>query len=383
MQYNGSVIQEISLDVSRFNPIAPILVKQKDAYTRGFKVTITDNGTPLQIQDSTEVWFNCENLTSVVEGGVETTKKASVEGTVNADGTVTVFVPSVVMEIAGNIQCDISIITTAETNNELTSQVLKTMTFMLDCQKAANPSGTSSAAEDDILVGLASGTIVPPSGEYVPRTRTIAGLPLSANIAADDLSEAIADDVYDYLEMEKLARLAAESTATTNDLKPVVKGQYYYSSERGTIGVKTSEATPITQSIPPQYIESYDTTTTDNKLADKANIETGSVDDCYNVNSSNLHMSGSYQLIGDMCFISAHAPLRQGQTKETYNLPVSADGYASVIAIGPFTTQAQEFGTIYHLKAQADVILIQKSDGTAFGSNDFVDFTISYKYGGS
>lgn len=383
MQYNGSVIQEISLDVSRFNPIAPILVKQKDAYTRGFKVTITDNGTPLQIQDSAEVWFNCENLTPVIESGVETTKKASVEGTVNADGTVTVFVPSVVMEIAGNIQCDISIITTAEANNELTPQVLKTMTFMLDCQKAANPSGTSSAAEDDILVGLASGTIVPPSGEYVPRTRTIAGLPLSADIAADDLSGAIADDVYDYLQMEELARLALDSTATTNDLKPVTKGQYYYSSERGTIGVKTSEATSTAESIPPQYIESYDTTTTDNKLAGKANIETGSVDDCYNVNSSSLHLSGSYQLIGDMCFVSAHAPLRQGQTKEVYNLPVSADGYASVVAIGPFTAQAQEFGTIYHLKAQADVILIHKSDGTAFGSNDFVDFTISYKYGGS
>lgn len=384
MQYNGSVIQEISLDVSRFNPIAPILVKQKDAYTRGFKVTITDNGTPLQIQNSAEVWFNCENLTPVIESGVETTKKASVEGTVNTDGTVTVFVPSVVMEIAGNIQCDISIITTTEVNNELTSQVLKTMTFMLDCQKAANPSGTSSAAEDDILVGLASGTIVPPSGEYVPRTRTIAGIPLSANISSSDLTSALSDDMYDDLQMEEVARLALDSTASINDLKPVVKGQYYYSSERGTIGVKTSEATPITQqSIPPQYIESYDTTTTDNKLADKANIETGSVDDCYNVNSSNLHLSGSYQLIGNMCFISAHAPLRQGQTKETYKLPVLADGYASVVAIGPFTNQQQEFGTIYHLKAQADVILIHKSDGTAFGSNDFVDFTISYKYGGS
>lgn len=383
MQYNGSVIQEISLDVSRFNPIAPILVKQKDAYTRGFKVTITDNGIPLQIQNSAEVWFNCENLTPVIESGVETTKKASVEGTVNTDGTVTVFVPSVVMEIAGNIQCDISIITTTEVNNELTSQVLKTMTFMLDCQKAANPSGTSSAAEDDILVGLASGTIVPPSGEYVPRTRTIAGIPLSANISSSDLTSALSDDMYDDLHIDELADLAVSSTATTTDLKPVVKGQYYYSSERGTIGVKTSEATSTTDPTSPQYIESYDTTTTDNKLADKANIETGSVDDCYNVNSSNLHLSGSYQLIGDMCFISAHAPLRQGQTKEVYNLPVSADGYASVVAIGPFTTQAQEFGTIYHLKAQADVILIQKSDGTAFGSNDFVDFTISYKYGGS
>lgn len=383
MQYNGSVIQEISLDVSRFNPIAPILVKQKDAYTRGFKVTITDNGIPLQIQNSAEVWFNCENLTPVIESGVETTKKASVEGTVNTDGTVTVFVPSVVMEIAGNIQCDISIITTTEVNNELTSQVLKTMTFMLDCQKAANPSGTSSAAEDDILVGLASGTIVPPSGEYVPRTRTIAGIPLSANISSSDLTSALSDDMYDDLHIDELADLAVSSTATTTDLKPVVKGQYYYSSERGTIGVKTSEATSTTDPTSPQYIESYDTTTTDNKLADKANIETGSVDDCYNVNSSNLHLSGSYQLIGNMCFISAHAPLRQGQTKETYKLPVLADGYASVVAIGPFTNQQQEFGTIYHLKAQADVILIHKSDGTAFGSNDFVDFTISYKYGGS
>lgn len=378
MQYNGSIIQNITLDVSQFNPIAPILVKQKDAYTRGFKVTITDNGTPLQIQDSAEVWFNCENLTEVVENGVTTTKRASVEGTVNADGTVTVFVPSVVMEVAGNIQCDISIITTTEINNELTSQVLKTMTFMLDCQKAANPSGTSSTAEDDILVGLASGTIVPPSGDYVPYTRTIAGIGLSANISSGDLADALWDD----LTIEERAIRKTSSTSTITDIKPIMKGQYYFSTERGVIGVKRSEATPTTESGTPLYIESYDTTTVNNKLSSKADIESGSLDSCENINDSAKHLTGSYQLTGDICTLSATAPIRQGQTYEAYYLPVTSDGYSCGTTVYPISTSAPP-GTLYRIAVSENYVVVKLSNGAEFSGSTNISFTISYKYGGS
>ena len=378
MQYNGSIIQNITLDVSQFNPIAPILVKQKDAYTRGFKVTITDSGTVLQIQDSAEVWFNCENLTEVVENGVTTTKRASVEGTVNADGTVTVFVPSVVMEVAGNIQCDISIITTTEINNELTSQVLKTMTFMLDCQKAANPSGTSSTAEDDILVGLASGTIVPPSGDYVPYTRTIAGIGLSANISAGDLADALWDD----LTIEERAIRQTSSKATITNLKPVMKGQYYFSTERGVIGVKRSEAIPETQSGDPLYIESYDTTTVNNKLSGKADIESGSLESCENVYDNTKHLSGSYQLTGDICTLSATAPIRQGESYEAYYLPVTSDGYSCGTTIYPDSVSAPP-GTLYRIAVSGNYVVVKLSNGADFSSSTNISFTISYKYGGS
>ena len=377
MQYNGSIIQNITLDVSQFNPIAPILVKQKDAYTRGFKVTITDSGTVLQIQDSAEVWFNCENLTEVVENGVTTTKRASVEGTVNSDGTVTVFVPSVVMEVAGNIQCDISIITTTEINNELTSQVLKTMTFMLDCQKAANPSGTSSTAEDDILVGLASGTIVPPSGDYVPYTRTIAGIGLSANISSGDLADALWDD----LTIEERAKRQTSSAPTVTDLRTIMNGQYYFSTERGVIGVKRSEATPPTEGTP-LYIEAYDTTTTDNILANKADIETGSLTSCANINDSTKHLYGTYQLTGDICTITVDAPIILNDTYEAYYLPVTADGYASGIAISPFYPSSN-FGAVYQIVVRSNYLIMQLSDGSAFTGNANISFTISYKYGGS
>ena len=86
MQYNGSIIQNITLDVSQFNPIAPILVKQKDAYTRGFKVTITDNGTPIQIPNdgTASVVFNCENQEGI-DNQTGENKRASVYGTINND----------------------------------------------------------------------------------------------------------------------------------------------------------------------------------------------------------------------------------------------------------------------------------------------------------
>lgn len=148
MVYSGEIIEAISVDVSRLNRMDALFVKQGDAYTRKYKATITNDGVPIEIPNTATILFNCQNL-------ADQTKKSTVEGTVNNDGTVTVQVPQVVMQVPGNIQCDIAIRTTSDND----TQVLKTMTFMLECQKAANPTGTSTQAEDDIINRLLSGTI--------------------------------------------------------------------------------------------------------------------------------------------------------------------------------------------------------------------------------
>ncbi len=179
--YDGTIYEELSVDVSQQNEFAPRLVKQGDAYTRGYIITLTKNGEPLTIPTAnTTAWFNCRNKT-------DKTKRASATGTINSNGTVTVKVPTVVMEVAGFNQCDISIITASGND----TNILKSTLFYLNCEEAANPNGTTTAAEDSILAGIAAGNIVPPAGPYVPKTRQIAGIDLQDDINAADLKTAL------------------------------------------------------------------------------------------------------------------------------------------------------------------------------------------------
>lgn len=104
----------------------------------------------------------------------------------------------------------------------------------------------------------------PIADDKVDKTTLIAGLNLESDISAADL----ADVLYDELSLEDYALLADESKASVIDLKPVAKGQYYYSEERGVIGVKTSEATDISSETAPTYIEAYTTDKVDEMLGD-------------------------------------------------------------------------------------------------------------------
>lgn len=150
--YGGKIYERISVDVSQPNMFAPPLVKEGDAGTRGFIITVTDNGDPINIPDTATVWLNCSNT-------ADAEKHASAEGTINSDGTVTVDVPTVVMEVPGIIECDVSIITLSGTDE---TEILKSTLFCLSCERAANKNGTSTKAEDSILAGIASGEIEVP-----------------------------------------------------------------------------------------------------------------------------------------------------------------------------------------------------------------------------
>jgi hypothetical protein len=96
----------------------------------------------------------------------------------------------------------------------------------------------------------------------------IAGLSLEGDISVSDLAKALADALFDELQLEDYASLANESKASVIDLKQVSKGQYYFSEERGVIGIKTSEATDISSETAPTYIEAYTTEKIDDMLGD-------------------------------------------------------------------------------------------------------------------
>ena len=150
--YGGKIYEHLSVDVSQPNMFAPPLVKEGDSGTRGFIITVTDNGEPITVPTTATVWLNCSNT-------ADAEKHASAAGTINSDGTVTVDVPTVVMEVPGLIECDVSIITLSGADE---TEILKSTLFCLQCERAANKDGTSTEAEESILAGIASGEIEVP-----------------------------------------------------------------------------------------------------------------------------------------------------------------------------------------------------------------------------
>lgn len=157
--YNDYITEELSIDVCQLNSFPPPLVKQKDANSRKYHITVTKNGSQLIVPNDAEIWFNCRNQTN-------SEKRSSLEGDVLSDGTILVTVPKVVMDVPGYIECDLSIITLAESEND--TNILKTTTFLLYCQESANPNGSSGTAEDTILAKMASGELE----LFIPNTYT-------------------------------------------------------------------------------------------------------------------------------------------------------------------------------------------------------------------
>lgn len=139
--YTGVIYQDISVDVSEPNQFAPLLVAQGDAYTRGLVITITQHGEKLNVPNTgVNASLNACNM-------ADNSKKASTMATINSDGTITAIIPSVVMEVAGYVQCDVSIIGSNVSN----ATVLKSTVFYLSCEASADTDGSSQPPEDDVI----------------------------------------------------------------------------------------------------------------------------------------------------------------------------------------------------------------------------------------
>lgn len=219
MNYDGFIREEISVDVSLPNYFTPPLIKEGDRGTRGFKVTITDGGEPIEIPDEgTEIWFNCRNRSNPEKHG-------SNRGVVNADGTVNVDVPAVVMDVPGMVECDISIITSVQGSDE--PSILKTTLFCLNCEAAANKNGTTTAAEDNILAKIVAGEINPPGGANYEHVVEVVG---------DDLDRA---DRNDTLYIHKVGTRVKGIVFVAGDAPPYQGCTQYRLRKSGSIEYRT------------------------------------------------------------------------------------------------------------------------------------------------
>lgn len=117
------ITREITVDVARINEFQAIIAKQSDYNSRFLRVTITNNGCPINIVEGSTVSMNALRPDNASQ---------SFLGTVNEDGTVTVPLTSWMLELDGRVCCDISVI-------DENLQKLTTTLFTLHVEGAANP----------------------------------------------------------------------------------------------------------------------------------------------------------------------------------------------------------------------------------------------------
>lgn len=136
----ATIIKEIEVDVSQLNRFAAIVAKQYDKQSRFLKVTLLDSGERIKVESASTAVINARRKDEVAK---------TFEGTVNADGTVTVPLTYWMLQLDGTVKCDISILTANKT-------VLSTTLFELEVQEAAAPDDSEIEKDDDygILIQL-------------------------------------------------------------------------------------------------------------------------------------------------------------------------------------------------------------------------------------
>lgn len=138
--YVTQIIREITVDVAQTNTLRAITAKQNDLNSRFLKIHITNGGTPIEVDPSAIVTMNVKRTDDISK---------PFKGSVNDDGSVTVPLTSWMLELAGSINCDVSIIAPTA------SQKLTTMQFSIYVEEAVYPQSELENDENyDLLVEL-------------------------------------------------------------------------------------------------------------------------------------------------------------------------------------------------------------------------------------
>lgn len=119
----AEIIKEVRIDVSQPNVFQAIIAKQLDCNSRFLKVTLTDSGVKISVPNTAEVTINANRPDG---------QSKSFIGVANDDGTFTVPLTQWMLEIAGMLKCDVSVINTTD-KKRLTST-----DFEVVVQEAAN-----------------------------------------------------------------------------------------------------------------------------------------------------------------------------------------------------------------------------------------------------
>lgn len=129
----AQIIREMRVDVSQPNVFQAIVAKQLDCNSRFLKITLVDFGVKIEVPETAKVTINANRPDG---------KSQSFVGVANNDGTITVPLAQWMLEVAGELKCDVSVINTID-NKRLTST-----DFFVNVQEAANKSTDISENPD-------------------------------------------------------------------------------------------------------------------------------------------------------------------------------------------------------------------------------------------
>ena len=185
------VVREVVADVMVRSTSKLVVAKQNDAGSRFLNVRIKDNGKSMDVPSTSSVILNVERPDN---------SSGTFYGTVNDDGTVRVELNSWMLEQAGTIACDISIV-------KENSAKLTTMTFYVEVEAAVCCDEDFIEAEEySVLVELliktqdacdlateAASQAVPAVQMCSEATRAAVESSSNANSAAKNANQAAAD----------------------------------------------------------------------------------------------------------------------------------------------------------------------------------------------
>lgn len=190
-------------------------------------------------------------------------------------------------------------------------------------------------------------------------------------VAQEDLSSALGGSfLYElrYVEPEN------------SDAYQIVTSAYYQNTLVRRRLINSDEWSPFIDRTLPESGITWDTLSTSlqSTINSKADIETGTItrdNTAWYANDSTKKMTGTYELNGDYCTITATANLINGWGNVYYSLPVSAVGVGATIFVGASNIYTIETNKLSNIS----VLEIKTIDG-ALMTNENVSFTLRYKY---
>lgn len=163
------VIKPITLEVSKPNVFQAIAAKQGDSNSRFLKTTIVNEGEKIFITSGATVTINAKRSDGQSNGFF---------GEVNNDGTVTVPIHSWILELPGNVDCDVSVI---EEDSKLT-----TTTFSLLVEEAShNSDDVSEEKQYDFIAALTNEVLKSVENKIVQTTGDSENVVMSQKATTD------------------------------------------------------------------------------------------------------------------------------------------------------------------------------------------------------
>ena len=133
------IVKQISVDVASENIFQSIIAKQYDTDSRFLKVKLTNEGSQILVLPASTVLINARR---------EDGNAKAFAGTVNDDGTVTVPITNWMLELDGQVKCDISVI-------DKDKRKLSSTSFQITVEEAAYTGEEIYKDEDyDVLMEL-------------------------------------------------------------------------------------------------------------------------------------------------------------------------------------------------------------------------------------